>query len=51
MELGTERMERWGNGVLGERIPPSLHRSNFYLGDFMKIKIFPDADAVAQKAA
>src|SRR5260370_42623001 len=51
MELGTERMERWGNGVLGERIPPSLHRSNLYLGDFMKIKIFPDADAVAQKAA
>src|SRR6266550_522572 len=51
MELGTERMERWGSGVLGERIPPSLHRSNLYLGDFMKIKIFPDADAVAQKAA
>src|SRR6266478_9586368 len=51
MELGTERIERWGNGVLGERIPPSLHRSNLYLGDFMKIKIFPDADAVAQKAA
>src|ERR1700745_2998577 len=51
MELGTERMERWGNGVLGERIPPSLHCSNLYLGDFMKIKIFPDADAVAQKAA
>src|SRR4030095_748103 len=51
MEVGTERMERWGNGVLGERIPPSLHRSNLYLGDFMKIKIFPDADAVAQKAA
>ena len=51
MELGTERMERWGNGVLGERIPPSLHCSNLYLGDFMKIKIFADADAVAQKAA
>lgn len=51
MELGTERMERWGNGVLGERIPPSFHRSNPYLGDFMKIEIFPDADAVAQKAA
>ena len=51
MELGTERMECWDNGVFGERIPPSLHRSNLYLGDFMKIKVFPDADAVAQKAA
>ncbi len=51
MELGTERMERWGNGVLGERIPPSLQCSDLYLGDFMKIEIFPDADAVAQKAA
>src|SRR5215475_8994183 len=51
MELGTERMERWGDGVLGEGIPPSFHRSNPYLGDFMKIEIFPDADAVAQKAA
>src|SRR5215472_6529852 len=50
MEFGTERLERWGNGVLGERIPPSLHRSDL-LGDFMKIEIFPDADAVAQKAA
>src|SRR5229473_622378 len=44
-------MEYWITGVLGERIPPSLHRSNLYFGDFMKIKIFPDADAVAQKAA
>jgi 6-phosphogluconolactonase len=44
-------MNRSTNGVLGERIPPSLHCSNLYLGDFMKIKIFPDADAVAQKAA
>jgi len=50
MEFGTERLERWGNGVLGERIPPSLHRSDL-LGDFMKVEIFPDADAVAQKAA
>ena len=51
MEFGAERMERWGNGVLGERVLPSLHYSNLYLVDFMKIKIFPDADAVAQKGA
>src|SRR4029450_3484314 len=51
MEFGAERIERWGNGVLGERIPPSLHYSNLYLVDFMKIKMFPHADAVAQKAA
>src|SRR5215472_9092213 len=32
-------------------IPPSLQCSDLYLRDFMKIEIFPDVDAVAQKAA